>query len=99
MRPILFILLFGASFRAAAQEYSVERDTLGRFLLLQNGQKTAFDTSYVVQSLAAKVKEEAAIKTEVDLLERLILLRRQMAVVADERKTLEEIIKKARHAK
>lgn len=100
MRLIFLILLLADSLCAAAQtEYSVERDTSGRFLLLQNGQKTIFDTAYVAQSLTSKVKEEAAIKTEIDLIERLILLRRQMAVIGDERKTLAEILKKARNAK
>lgn len=96
---IIAALLFVALAATAQTEYSVERDSVGRFLLLQSGQKTAFDTAYIAQSCAAKAKEEAAIKAEIDLIERLILLRRQVAVVGEEKRTLEDILKKSRNAK
>lgn len=96
---LLSIALCAFALVAMSQtDYKVERDTEGQFLLLQNGSKTVFDTAYVATSLDKKIKEEKAIQTEIDLIDRLILLRRQLAIVTDERKTLEDILKKSRDA-
>lgn len=98
-KALLFTIFLIAAFAAKAQtDFQVERDTAGQFLLIQDGAKTVFDTAFVANSLVTKTKEESAIKAEIELLERLILLRRQLAVVSDERKTLNDILKKSRNA-
>lgn len=99
-KQLLIIALLAACFSATAQsEYRVERDSAGLFVLLQNGNKTPFDTAFVAASALKKQGEEADVKAEIDLLERLVLLRRQRAVIKEERNTLEDILKKARNAK
>jgi hypothetical protein len=97
---IVLILCLPLFSLAQTAEFKVELDTAGQYILIQDGkQRTPFDTAYVSQSLVSKSKDKAAIQTEIDLLERLVMLRRQLAIVSDERETLENILKKARNAK
>jgi len=78
-----------------AQDFKVERDTAGTFFLLSAGQRTAFDTAAVRVSLVRKASDEALLRSEVELLERLLTVRRQWAVVRDERDALAEILKQS----
>lgn len=80
---------------AAAQDFKVERDTAGRFLLLSAGQRVAFDTAEVRRNWLRKASDEAALRQELELLERLLAVRRQWAVVRDERDALAEILKQS----
>lgn len=90
-----------AAFVAQAQQttdYKVERDTAGGFLLLQGGQRTPFDTATLQVNLKQKQEEQAALETEIQLLERLVVLRRQVQISKQEQNTLLDIITKARSA-
>ena len=93
---IPFLLL---SFFAAAQtgsDYKIEkRDSLG-YVLLQNGRTVPFDTAQVQTNLVQKSEEVGVIETEIGLLERLVMLRRQLAVAREEKRTLNDILEKAR---
>ena len=93
---IPFLLL---SFFATAQtgsDYKIEkRDSLG-YVLLQNGRTVPFDTAQVQTNLVQKSEEVGVIETEIGLLERLVMLRRQLAVAREEKRTLNDILEKAR---
>ena len=98
MKPLLFVPFLLLSIFASAQittDYQVEnRDS--NFVLIQNGQRVPFDTAQVQVSLAQKSEEVTALETEIGLLERLVMLRRQLAVAREEKRTLFDIIEKAR---
>lgn len=101
MRHITSILLvvFATVF-AQAQDYQILPDTAshtpGAFLMLQGGQYTPFDTATVHQNILEKAQSIDAIETEIALLERLVVLRRQAAQAKQEQNTLLEILKRAR---
>ena len=98
MKPLLLVPFLLLSIFATAQtttDYQVEsRDS--NFILIQNGQAVPFDTAQVQINLQQKTEEVSAIETEISLLERLVMLRRQLAVARDEQRTLVDIIEKAR---
>lgn len=89
-----FCLLLFAVGSVTAQTFNVERDTSGYYLLSQ-GQRVRFDTAEVRRNWARKVSDEAALRQEVELLERLLTIRRQWVTVRDERDALAEILKKS----
>ncbi len=99
MKPLLFLFSTFLYFSAPAQtgsDYKIEkRDSLG-YILLQNGRTVPFDTAQVQVNLAKKAEEVNAIETEIGLLERLVMLRRQLAVAREEKRTLNDILEKAR---
>ena len=98
LTPILIFLLL-SNFVAKAQtaaDYKIEkRDSLG-YVLLQHGRTVPFDTAQVQTNLAQKTEEVGAIETEIGLLERLVMLRRQLAVAREEKRTLNDILEKTR---
>ncbi|MCB0534424.1 MAG: hypothetical protein KDD14_19645 [Saprospiraceae bacterium] len=78
-----------------AADYQIEkRDSA--FVLIQNGRIVPFDTAQVQLNLVQKSDEVGALETEIALLERLVLLRRQLALAREEKRTLIDIIEKAR---
>lgn len=104
MRKIFFTLslilaaLLAFAQQPAAPDFKVERDTAGGFLLVQGGQRTPFDTTTLQNNLQQKRDEQLALETEIQLLERLVMLRRQVIVAKQEQTTLLDIIDKARKA-
>ena len=91
---LLLMLLFG-SLASAQSNYTVTHDSTG-FKLLDDGQETPFDTAFVAATLKIKAEEETALQTEINLLEQLLLRRRQLAAVVEEKNTLQDIINQAR---
>lgn len=103
MQKALFLIVCLLAFvatTAQAQDYTILSDSTtgkpGTFLMIQGGQATPFDTVTVNQNIAQKSEDITAIETEIALLERLVLLRRQAAAAKVERNTLFEILKRAR---
>lgn len=95
---IFFIQLSLLSICSNAQingDYLVEKRDSG-FVLIQNGRTVPFDTTQVQTNLAQKADEVSTLETEIALLERLVMLRRQLSVARDEKRTLFDIIEKAR---
>jgi len=90
-----FIALLICGAAHAQTNYTIERDSAG-FVMIQGGQATPFDTTTVRANIAQKEHQAAVIETEIQLLERLVLLRRQAAIVKEERNTLLDILEKAR---
>ena len=82
----------------SAQSFEIRRDSVGFYMLSGSGQ-TRFDTAQVVTTLTQKRTESTAIETEIQLLERLVVLRRQLAATKSEETTLSEILEKARRCK
>ncbi len=100
MKPFILSLLalLLSSMVSVAQisgDYLIEKQD-SAFVLIQNGQRVPFDTAQVQVSLAQKSEEVTALETEIGLLERLVMLRRQLAVAREEKRTLFDIIEKAR---
>ena len=99
MKPLLFLFSTFLFFSASAQtgsDYKIEKhDSLG-YVLLQNGRTVPFDTAQVQTNLVQKTEEVGTIETEIGLLERLVMLRRQLAVAREEKRTLNDILEKAR---
>ena len=99
MKPFitLLALLFCSIFCIAqtSSDYLIEKQD-SNFILIQNGRAVPFDTAQVQMNLRQKTEEVSAIETEISLLERLVMLRRQLAVARDEQRTLADIIEKAR---
>ena len=92
--PFLLLSLFATA--QTGSDYKIEkRDSLG-YVLLQNGRPVPFDTAQVQTNLAQKTEEVGVIETEIGLLERLVMLRRQLAVAREEKRTLNDILEKAR---
>ncbi|MCK6694661.1 MAG: hypothetical protein L6Q97_21500 [Thermoanaerobaculia bacterium] len=92
--PFLLLSLFATA--QTGSDYKIEkRDSLG-YILLQNGRTVPFDTAQVQTNLAQKTEEVGVIETEIGLLERLVMLRRQLAVAREEKRTLNDILEKAR---
>ena len=92
--PFLLLSLFATA--QTGSDYKIEkRDSLG-YVLLQNGRTVPFDTAQVQANLAQKTEEVGFIETEIGLLERLVMLRRQLAVAREEKRTLNDILEKAR---
>ena len=92
--PFLLLSLFATA--QTGSDYKIEkRDSLG-YVLLQNGRTVSFDTAQVQTNLAQKTEEVGAIETEISLLERLVMLRRQLAVAREEKRTLNDILEKTR---
>ena len=92
--PFLLLSLFATA--QTGSDYKIEkRDSLG-YVLLQNGRTVPFDTAQVLTTLAQKAEEVGVIETEIGLLERLVMLRRQLAVAREEKRTLNDILEKAR---
>ncbi|MBK8965252.1 MAG: hypothetical protein IPM36_00965 [Lewinellaceae bacterium] len=92
--PFLLLSLFATA--QTGSDYKIEkRDSLG-YVLLQNGRTVPFDTAQVQTNLAQKTEEVGVIETEIGLLERLVMLRRQLAVAREEKRTLNDILEKAR---
>ncbi|MCC6460469.1 MAG: hypothetical protein IT260_08365 [Saprospiraceae bacterium] len=92
--PFLLLSLFANA--QAGSDYKIEkRDSVG-FVLLQNGITVPFDTAQVQTNLLQKTEEVGVIETEIGLLERLVMLRRQLAVAREEKRTLNDILEKAR---
>jgi hypothetical protein len=94
--PLLLALCL--SLAAPAQnsaEYRVEKGEKD-FVLVQNGQYVVFDTLQVQTNLAQKTGEVSDLETEIALLERLIHLRRQWVLAREEKRTLNDILEKAR---
>ena len=92
--PFLLLSLFATA--QTGSDYKIEkRDSLG-YVLLQNGRTVPFDTAQVQTNLAQKIEEVGVIETEIGLLERLVMLRRQLAVAREEKRTLNDILEKAR---
>lgn len=100
MKSLIFLLLTLVVFCTSAKaqiggDYLVEkRDS--NFVLIQNGRTVQFDTVQVQVNLSQKTDEVNTLETEIALLERLVMLRRQLAVARDEKRTLIDIIEKAR---
>ena len=101
MKPLIHILSFLllSTALATAQtgtDYKIEkRDSLG-YVLIQNGKTVPFDTVQVQTNLVQKTEEVGTIETEIALVERLVMLRRQLAVAREEKRTLNDILEKAR---
>ena len=98
MKILSILLALCLSLAASAQnsaEYRVEKGEKD-FVLLQNGQYVVFDTLQVQTNLAQKTGEVSDLETEIALLERLILLRRQLVLAREEKRTLHDILEKAR---
>src|SRR5262245_506107 len=97
MKLIIPFLLF--SIFASAQtgsDYKIEkRDSLG-YVLIQHGRTVPFDTAQVQVNLSQKMEEVTVLETEIGLLERLVMLRRQLAVAREEKRTLNDILEKSR---
>ncbi|MBK8924275.1 MAG: hypothetical protein IPM81_22750 [Saprospirales bacterium] len=92
--PFLLLSLFATA--QTGSDYKIEkRDSLG-YVLLQNGRTVPFDTAQVQTNLAQKTEEVGTIETEIGLLERLVMLRRQLALAREEKRTLNDILEKAR---
>lgn len=92
--PFLLLSLFATA--QTGSDYKIEKhDSLG-YVLLQNGRTVPFDTAQVQTNLAQKSEEVGVIETEIGLLERLVMLRRQLAVAREEKRTLNDILEKAR---
>ena len=92
--PFLLLSLFATA--QTGCDYIIEkRDSLG-YVLLQNGRTVPFDTAQVQTNLVQKSEEVGVIETEIGLLERLVMLRRQLAVAREEKRTLNDILEKAR---
>ena len=92
--PFLLLSLFATA--QTGSDYKIEkRDSLG-YVLLQNGRTVPFDTAQVQTNLLQKSEEVGVIETEIGLLERLVMLRRQLAVAREEKRTLNDILEKAR---
>jgi hypothetical protein len=92
--PFLLLSLFATA--QTGSDYKIEkRDSLG-YVLLQNGRTVPFDTAQVQTNLLQKTEEVGVIETEIGLLERLVMLRRQLAVAREEKRTLNDILEKAR---
>jgi hypothetical protein len=103
MKPFvlaMLALLFSSisSFTQISGDYRVEKQD-SAFVLIQNGQRVPFDTAQVQVSFVQKSDEVSALETEIGLLERLVMLRRQLAVAREEKRTLLDIIEKARQCK
>lgn len=81
---------------AQTPTYSIERDSTGGFVMIQGAQVIPFDTATVRQNLTQKDQALQVVENEIALLERLVLLRRQAAMIREEQKTLSEILEKAR---
>lgn len=98
MRHLLFFFLLASAFGAAAQtpQFSVARDSAGFFLVQDGGTKTPFDTAAVAQNLREKMTTELELRKEADLLERLLQIRKSLAILTEERRVLSEIIEKAK---
>ena len=100
MKPLILLLTFCCSVSIATAQtgtdYKIEkRDSLG-YVLIQNGKTVPFDTAQVQTNLAQKTEEVGTIETEIALVERLVMLRRQLAVAREEKRTLTDILEKAR---
>ena len=95
---IFFSLVVSLSKAQDNADYKVERDSVDRFFLLQGGRRTPFDTTQLRLSLQKKQGEQEALQAEINLLERIVILRRQVQVNKDESSTLLDIIDKARSA-
>lgn len=94
---IVALLLAGGLALPAQTDYSITWDsTQNSFLMQQGKNQTKFDTGQVVINLAKGRETLGVIETEIQLLERLVLLRRQAAQVREENRTLEDILGKAR---
>lgn len=92
--PFLLLSLFATA--QPGSDYKIEkRDSLG-YVLLQNGRTVPFDTAQVQTNLVQKSEEVGVIETEIGLLERLVMLRRQLALAREEKRTLNDILEKAR---
>jgi hypothetical protein len=92
---IVSLLLLAASATAqTAPDFTVDRDTTGFYLLQADGSRTRFDTAFVAQSLRDKSAQEAEFKAEADLIERLLVLRRSLAIAREEKTILQKILKK-----
>lgn len=91
----LFLFFAQAATAQIAADYQIEKRDSG-FALIQNGRAVPFDTAQVQQNLVQKSDEVGALETEIALLERLVLLRRQLAVAREEKRTLIDILEKAR---
>ncbi|MBK8968628.1 MAG: hypothetical protein R3D58_07060 [Saprospiraceae bacterium] len=79
----------------AGGDYQIEKQD-SSFFFVQNGLRVPFDTAQVQVNLIQKSDEVIALETEIGLLERLVVLRRQLAVAREEKRTLLDIIEKAR---
>jgi hypothetical protein len=90
---IMLVLAFAAN--AQQPTFSVALDSVS-FKLIQNGTETRFDTTSVSQSLKEKEATATVLKTEADYIERLLYLRRSIAVLNEEKTVLSEILKKAK---
>lgn len=98
MKSLIFFLqlcFFAIGAQAQMSDYLVEKRDSG-FVLIQNGRTVQFDTAQVQVNLAQKADEVSTLETEIALLERLVMLRRQLSVARDEKRTLIDIIEKAR---
>ena len=92
--PFLLLSLFANA--QTGSDYKIEkRDSVG-FVLLLNGRTVPFDTAQVQTNLLQKTEEVGVIETEIGLLERLVMLRRQLAVAREEKRTLNDILEKTR---
>jgi len=89
----LLALCFVAS--AHSQDFKVSRDSAG-FVLEQNGQRVPFDTAFVALQLTERNTEAQKLAKDVQILEELVLLRRRLDMVTEERKTLDKILNAAR---
>lgn len=100
MKSFLILLTFCCSVSIATAQisgdYKIEkRDSLG-YVLIQNGKTVPFDTAQVQTNLVQKTEEVGTIESEIALVERLVMLRRQLAVAREEKRTLNDILEKAR---
>lgn len=94
---VFFTVALIAALGAAAQlpQFTVSRDSAG-FLLNQPGAApTRFDTTFVAQTLREKAQFELELRHEAEQLERLVTIRKSLALLADEKKVLSEILKQA----
>ncbi|MEZ4941835.1 MAG: hypothetical protein R3D58_13225 [Saprospiraceae bacterium] len=99
MKPFIAILLlllcsnFGVA--QISGDYLIEKQD-SAFVFVQNGLRMPFDTAQVHVNISTKMEEVSALETEIGLLERLVILRRQLSVAREEKRTLLDILEKAR---
>lgn len=98
MKKALFPLVVFWATLATAQpiQFSVQKDSTGRYYLIQGAHRTPFDTTTVAAQIAEKRSELAAIDDEIRLLERLRTLRERAVLVKQEDEVLTSILQKAR---
>ena len=92
---VLALCALSPCLQAQSSDYQVLRGEQD-FVLKQNGKSVVFDTASVKVNLQQKGEEVLALESEIATLERLLTLRRQLLAVREEKRTLGDILQKAR---